>query len=466
MNSLNLLSSRVIGSSAADDSQSHRQRSYSEGNLGSLNVDSKPKRSASQRATRVTAVQLGDDETRSSIEKNDSDIDIKAEEEDLDEKTPLLRSSEPFTKPNGGHSKPHAWTKRLVDAVTASLQWILSSLIAPGEFVVRAFYTEDGRFAVSMPLRKLSRISFGRQRSKQNKSEKAGYYTKSSNEGSRRLKSKDVIKRKGLKSTANANATSESEEDYDEKYGKREREIGDRQRPLTSSSSEETPQIRRSTRLRSQNEDTTRRRKQPTRNSNSSHLTAENIKSPTSPGSSLRLTNFPHAPLPPRPLIPARQPSYTMQLPKSSRFSQKTLVIDLDETLIHSMAKGGRMSSGHMVEVKLNTSVGVGGATIGPQHPILYYVHKRPHCDDFLRRVCKWYNLVVFTASVQEYADPVIDWLEQERKYFSGRFYRQHCTFRNGAYIKDLSSVESDLSKVMILDNSPLSYIFHEGTSH
>jgi CTD nuclear envelope phosphatase 1 len=66
---------------------------------------------------------------------------------------------------------------------------------------------------------------------------------------------------------------------------------------------------------------------------------------------------------------------------------------------------------------------------------------------------------------VQEYADPVIDWLEIERKYFAGRYYRQHCTFRNGAYIKDLAQVEPDLSKVMILDNSPMSYIFHEGES-
>ena len=79
--------------------------------------------------------------------------------------------------------------------------------------------------------------------------------------------------------------------------------------------------------------------------------------------------------------------------------------------------------------------------------------------------MCKWFNLVVFTASVQEYADPVIDWLEQERKFFSGRYYRQHCTYRQGAFIKDLSSVEPDLSKVMILDNSPLSYMFHQGMS-
>lgn len=65
---------------------------------------------------------------------------------------------------------------------------------------------------------------------------------------------------------------------------------------------------------------------------------------------------------------------------------------------------------------------------------------------------------------MQEYADPVIDWLESERKFFSARYYRQHCTFRHGAFIKDLSSVEPDLSKVMILDNSPLSYMFHQGT--
>lgn len=79
--------------------------------------------------------------------------------------------------------------------------------------------------------------------------------------------------------------------------------------------------------------------------------------------------------------------------------------------------------------------------------------------------MAQWYNLVVFTASVQEYADPVIDWLEQDRKYFSQRYYRQHCTNRSGAYIKDLATVESDLSKVMIIDNSPTSYMFHEGTN-
>jgi CTD nuclear envelope phosphatase 1 len=187
---------------------------------------------------------------------------------------------------------------------------------------------------------------------------------------------------------------------------------------------------------------------------------ASSLKSPSS-GPTTKMTRYPRTPAPPRPLVPRRQPSYSMSYPTEG--PKKTLVIDLDETLIHSMAKGGRMSTGHMVEVRLGGPVSNSGVSLGPGVPILYFVHERPHCHEFLRKVCKWYNLIVFTASVQEYADPVIDWLERERKYFSGRYYRQHCTYRNGAYIKDLAQVEPDLSRVMILDNSPMSYIFHEG---
>ncbi|OJA17012.1 hypothetical protein AZE42_00607 [Rhizopogon vesiculosus] len=88
----------------------------------------------------------------------------------------------------------------------------------------------------------------------------------------------------------------------------------------------------------------------------------------------------------------------------------KTLVLDLDETLIHSTSKPmsssssgsgllgfGRRNNGHTVEVFLG-----GRSTV-------YHVYKRPFVDYFLRKVSDWYTLVVFTASMQEYADPVID---------------------------------------------------------
>ena len=148
---------------------------------------------------------------------------------------------------------------------------------------------------------------------------------------------------------------------------------------------------------------------------------------------------------PPHPLLS----NHTKSSSQSS--SRKTLILDLDETLIHSLAKGNKMSAGHMVEIKFE------------KHAILYYVHKRPHCDRFLRKVSEWYDVVVFTASVQQYADPVIDWLEKEGKIFKKRYYRQHCTLHEGAYVKDLSLSGCNPATTMIVDNSPVSYIFNEG---
>lgn len=133
------------------------------------------------------------------------------------------------------------------------------------------------------------------------------------------------------------------------------------------------------------------------------------------------------------------------------RLKKKTLVLDLDETLIHSLSKAPGVSQGHMIEVKFHS-----------QLTTLYTVLKRPFCEEFLDQVSQWYNLVVFTASIQAYADPMIDWLEKDRKYFAQRFYRQHCTQTSLGYVKDLAIVDSDMSNVMIIDNSPISYTHNE----
>lgn len=154
---------------------------------------------------------------------------------------------------------------------------------------------------------------------------------------------------------------------------------------------------------------------------------------------------------PTRPLLPKFALSSSLSPPQPS----KTLVLDLDETLIHSLSRSSSFSQGQMVEIKLDAN----------QLATLYLVNKRPFCDHFLRAVSQWYKLVIFTASVQAYADPMIDWLEQERKYFRRRFYRQHCTSSPAGYIKDLTKVEPDLSKVIIIDNSPISYSMHQNNA-
>ncbi|KAJ6515942.1 NLI interacting factor-like phosphatase-domain-containing protein [Mycena sanguinolenta] len=148
----------------------------------------------------------------------------------------------------------------------------------------------------------------------------------------------------------------------------------------------------------------------------------------------------------------------------------KTLVLDLDETLIHSTSRPMHASSsstgffglgtfnrnkgsGRMVEVVL------GG------HSTLYHVYKRPFVDFFLRTVSGWYTLVIFTASMQEYADPIIDWLDAERGILAHRLFRDSCTqLPNGSFTKDLSVVDPDLSRVCIIDNSPISYRINEGS--
>ncbi|KAI0952270.1 hypothetical protein AcV7_008139 [Taiwanofungus camphoratus] len=148
----------------------------------------------------------------------------------------------------------------------------------------------------------------------------------------------------------------------------------------------------------------------------------------------------------------------------------KTLVLDLDETLIHatsrpmlatsssgsgllglSMFGRGNKGAGHMVEVVL------GGRST------LYHVYKRPFVDYFLRKVSGWYTLVIFTASMQEYADPVIDWLDAGRGILTRRLFRESCTqLPNGSYTKDLSIVEQDLARICLIDNSPICYSVNE----
>ncbi|KAH8820998.1 nuclear envelope morphology protein [Xylogone sp. PMI_703] len=354
-----------------------------------------------------------------------------------------------------------------------SIRWGLTTLASPGVYLIACLYDDRGVFAPFSQIWKFKNI-FSRSGSYQSATRIPGD-SRLDHESRKSQKSPPSrrMSTRSSRSPSPSGMSSESESERDRTMSEAEQSGSGRitRSKAMQSSSDITP-ARRSISIKISSDDSVRQRKHRKAQAAESDgsggistgvISPAALKSPTSPAASLLMTKYPRTPAPPRPLVPRRQPSYTLPDVPSGGHYRKTLIIDLDETLIHSMAKGGRMSTGHMVEVKLNTLVGAGNnASLGPQHPILYYVHKRPHCDDFLRRVCKWYNLVVFTASVQEYADPVIDWLEQERKFFSHRYYRQHCTYRHGAFIKDLSSVEPDLSKVMILDNSPLSYMFHQ----
>lgn len=476
MNSLNLLSSRVIGQSASPHPS--RQRSHSQGEIrpGTPRSELSKSRSYSEDALHKAESFREKEDGQGADDEEDEESYLTTT---VGEKTPLLQALEKDATfaPVG---RLQLIAQRIFDTLTETLKVILSTLVAPGVYVARCFREDNGRYSPIAPVRKIRR-SIIRRNDNPVASQAAGNKTRSTKDGSGRRSNSSRAPRTSVSRESLSSTTSDSEPDRRalKPPSSSNRHSRSKSHNAVSLSEDGTP-ARRSIRIKLHNEDALKRKQRRAQSADTTprprdsiteedpaSLAADSLKSPTSP-SSHKITKYPHAPTPPRPLIPPRQPSYAPSR-NPSKIPQKTLVLDLDETLIHSLAKGGRMSSGHMVEVKLaapvTTAATPGGVptTVGPHHPILYYVHKRPHCDDFLRKVCKWYKLVVFTASVQEYAEPVIDWLERERKYFQGRYFRQHCTLRNGAYIKDLSSVEPDLSKVMILDNSPMSYIFHEG---
>lgn len=139
-------------------------------------------------------------------------------------------------------------------------------------------------------------------------------------------------------------------------------------------------------------------------------------------------------------VVPALSPAL---LPKETRKRKPvTLVLDLDETLVHSTLDTC-IDADFTFTVFLNMK----------EHVV--YVRRRPHLQTFLERVAKLFEIIVFTASQSAYAEKLLNILDPEGKLISRRAYRESCILSDGTYIKDLTVLGIDLAKVAIVDNSP-----------
>ena len=131
-------------------------------------------------------------------------------------------------------------------------------------------------------------------------------------------------------------------------------------------------------------------------------------------------------------------------LPKQSS-EKKTLVLDLDETLVHSQFQPFDIPSDIILKIELENEF----------HDI--HVMVRPGVSEFLKNMGKIYEIVIFTASVSKYADPLLDILDKE-KNCKFRLFREHCTPINTCYVKELKKLGRELKNIIIVDNSPMSY--------
>ena len=133
---------------------------------------------------------------------------------------------------------------------------------------------------------------------------------------------------------------------------------------------------------------------------------------------------------------------------------KKLLIIDMDETLVHS-------DLDFTLEQKIKKYDAILHFNSDEEKNIPIPLIIRPGTKKFLDYAAKEFDLVVFTASDQQYADEVIDYIEKDKKYFKMRLYRNHCLFiEPGLYIKDLRifSGIKNMEDIIILDNSIFSF--------
>jgi len=117
-------------------------------------------------------------------------------------------------------------------------------------------------------------------------------------------------------------------------------------------------------------------------------------------------------------------------LPPIAEGKTYTLVLDLDETLIH-----------YDIDEEENEG---------------YYMI-RPGALRFLKELSTHYEIVIFTAAIPEYADWIVDRIDPQG-LVTHKLYRQH-TVPSGDYaLKDITKLGRDLSKVIIVDNIEANY--------
>ena len=148
-------------------------------------------------------------------------------------------------------------------------------------------------------------------------------------------------------------------------------------------------------------------------------------------------------------LSPVQASNYRAMLPPPlpHHEGRHLMVLDLDETLVHS-------SFQPVASCDLSLPVVVDGKTYQ------VFVKVRPHAAAFLEECAKLFETIIFTASLSAYADGLMDVLDPGKVMCPYRLFREHCSFTNGAYVKDLSLLGRDLHRIVIADNSPVAYLF------
>ncbi len=102
----------------------------------------------------------------------------------------------------------------------------------------------------------------------------------------------------------------------------------------------------------------------------------------------------------------------------------KTLILNLRGTLVHSEYKFGEG----------------------------FEFRKRPGLSAFLNRLSQMYEIVVFGDEEATTVNELCEALDPQYRIFSGRFGHEHTLLKDGHYVKDLSYMNRDVNKIVVLE--------------
>lgn len=135
--------------------------------------------------------------------------------------------------------------------------------------------------------------------------------------------------------------------------------------------------------------------------------------------------------------------------PPDDPWKTKIVVFDLDETLIHCKEDFDKENIDHVIKINFPDGEIV---TAG--------LNVRPYAIETLRALSENFQIVIFTASHQNYADAVLDFIDPGWELTSLRLYWENCVeTEEGIFIKDLWVLSNaDLKDVLLVDNAAYSF--------
>lgn len=79
---------------------------------------------------------------------------------------------------------------------------------------------------------------------------------------------------------------------------------------------------------------------------------------------------------------------------------------------------------------------------------------KRPGVDKFLHELAQYYEIVLYSPSIDGVADPVVAALDKDGCIMH-RLYRDATYYINGVHVKDLNRLNRNVKRMVVLDDDP-----------